>query len=92
MESEYKLVGDGVKEILWLSTLLSEFTQFKPLKPTPIFEDNKGCIKLALQQANHSSFRTKHIDIQHHFIREQLEEGIKTAWVQSMFPESEPER
>ena len=36
--------------------------------------DNQGCIGLAKNPTHHS--RTKHIDVQHHFIREKLEEGI----------------
>jgi hypothetical protein len=33
--------------------------------------DNQGCIQLAKNPMHHS--RTKHIDIQHYFIREKLE-------------------
>ena len=40
---------------------------------TTIMCDNQGCIALAKNPTNHS--RTKHIDIQHHFIRERLESG-----------------
>jgi hypothetical protein len=35
--------------------------------------DNQGCIALAKNPTHHS--RTKHTDIQHHFIREKLESG-----------------
>jgi hypothetical protein len=35
--------------------------------------DNQGCIALAKNCTHHS--HTKHIDIQHHFIRENLESG-----------------
>jgi hypothetical protein len=38
---------------------------------TSIMCDNQGCIQLAKSLMHHS--RTKHIDIQHHFIREKLE-------------------
>ena len=40
---------------------------------TMIMYNNQGCIALAKNPTNHS--RTKHIDIQHHFIRERLESG-----------------
>ncbi len=40
---------------------------------TTIRCDNQGCIALAKNPTHHS--RTKHIDIQHHFIREKLESG-----------------
>lgn len=35
--------------------------------------DNQGCIALAKNPTHHS--RTKHIDVQHHFICEKLESG-----------------
>jgi len=40
---------------------------------TTIMYDNQGCIALAKNPTHYS--RTKHIDIQHHFIREKLESG-----------------
>jgi hypothetical protein len=40
---------------------------------TNIMCDNQGCIALAKNPTHHS--RTKHIDIQHYFIREKLESG-----------------
>ena len=39
--------------------------------PTFIMCDNQGCIALAKNPTHHS--RIKHIDVQHHFIREKLE-------------------
>jgi hypothetical protein len=36
--------------------------------------DNKSAIALCCNNVQHS--RTKHIDIRHHFIREQVEKGI----------------
>jgi kynurenine formamidase len=40
---------------------------------TTIMCDNQGCIALAKNPKHHS--RTKHIDVQHHFICEKLESG-----------------
>ena len=40
--------------------------------PTTIFENNQGCITLAKNPAYHA--KTKHIDIQHHFIWEKVED------------------
>ncbi len=39
--------------------------------PTILYEDNQGCILLSKNPVYHA--RTKHIDIQHHFIREKVE-------------------
>ena len=36
--------------------------------------DNQGCIALAKNPKHHS--RTKHIDVQHHFICEKVEEEV----------------
>ena len=42
--------------------------------PTVVQEDNKGCLDLAGNPHHHQ--QTKHIDIQYHFIREKIEEGV----------------
>ena len=36
-----------------------------------LYEDNQSCIALAKNPIHHA--RTKHIDIQHHFVREKVE-------------------
>ena len=41
---------------------------------TTIMCDNQGSISLAKNPTHHS--RTKHIDVQYHFIREKLEIGV----------------
>ncbi|GJU74092.1 retrovirus-related pol polyprotein from transposon TNT 1-94 [Tanacetum coccineum] len=40
----------------------------------PLYCDNKSAITLCCNNVQHS--RSKHIDIQHHFIREQVEKGV----------------
>jgi hypothetical protein len=40
----------------------------------PMYCDNKSAIALCCNNVQHS--RAKHIDIRHHFIREQVEKGI----------------
>ena len=40
---------------------------------TIIYEDNQSCIALAKNPIHHA--RSKHIDIQYHFIREKVELG-----------------
>ena len=63
----------AAKEAVWFKRLLIEVTYFVMDKPITLFEDNQGCIGLAKNPAHHG--RTKHIDIQHHFIREKVEEN-----------------
>ena len=42
-------------------------------QPVEIFEDNRGCIGMANTL---ESKRAKHIDIKHHFIRDNIEKGL----------------
>lgn len=44
------------------------------LEATPLKCDNQGCLPFAKNPKHHA--RTKHIDIQHHFIREKIEMGV----------------
>ena len=39
-------------------------------EPIKIFADNQGCIAIAKNSEHHA--RTKHIDIRHHYVREQV--------------------
>jgi hypothetical protein len=69
-EAEYITATHVTKEAIWLRQLLSDITS--PLAtPTPIFCDNNGAIALAKNAVYHP--RTKHIDIQYHFIHEKMQ-------------------
>lgn len=71
-EAEYKSLGDITKDIMWIKTLLKKIFNIKLKAPTPIFEDNQGAIALANNESNHSCFKTKHMDLKHHFIRREI--------------------
>jgi hypothetical protein len=45
----------------------------EPNGATPLFSDNQACIRLAENHVLHE--RTKHIEIQQHFIREKVQSG-----------------
>ena len=70
-EAEYMALAHTTKEAMWLRTLLSElgFDQ----GTTIVYEDNQSCIAMAKNPVHHA--RSKHIDIQHHFVREKVESG-----------------
>lgn len=73
-ESEYMGDTQATKEAIWLRRLLAGFLgQEKEPTATVIYEDNQGAISLAKNPQFHA--RTKHIDIQHHFVREKQAEG-----------------
>lgn len=72
----------AAKEAVWLSRLLSELDVGfgLPKPPVLIKADNQGAIALTQDPRFHS--RTKHIDIQWHFVRDQVETGaVKFQWV-----------
>jgi len=73
VEAEYMAASQCVKEALWLRQLLEDvgLVQEQAMR---ILCDNQGCIALAKNPTHHS--RTKHIDVQHHFIREKMENGV----------------
>lgn len=71
-EAEYIAASQAAKEVIWLRRLLADLGHPQQ-GPTTIHEDNNGCIDLAKNPVHHS--RTKHIDVQHHFIREKVASG-----------------
>ena len=74
-EAEYMAQTQAAKEAVWLTQLLKELDlkYNLPGKPVTIKADNQGAIALSKDPRFHT--RTKHIDIQWHFIREQVECG-----------------
>lgn len=71
-EAEYMSLSHGIKEALYLQKLVRELN-LNELDKVKIFVDNNGAIKLAESNLHHS--RTKHIDIQHHFIKDVLKDN-----------------
>jgi hypothetical protein len=64
-ESEYVAATHGMKEAIWLCSLLSEI--FEPIKPlTTLFSDNQAAIALTCDHQYHTC--TKHINVCYHFI------------------------
>ena len=71
-KAEYRVLTDAAKDIVHLRRLLHELG-FITTKPTNLLSDNQSCIKLVCNPVLHA--RTKHIEIQHHFIRETTRAG-----------------
>src|SRR5579871_5782029 len=69
-EAEYMAAIQATKEAIWLQGLLTELGRNED-KLVLIQIDNQSCIALAKNPEHYA--RTKHIDIQHHFIREKVE-------------------
>jgi hypothetical protein len=71
-EAEYRAMAHGVCELLWLQTLLRDLG-FSNSGPMKLYCDNKAAINIAHNPVQHD--RTKHIEIDRHFIKEKLSEG-----------------
>jgi hypothetical protein len=65
-EAEYMALARATKEALWLQRLVGELQGITP-GTIPLHVDNSSCIALAKNPEAHD--RTKHIDIQYHFLR-----------------------
>jgi hypothetical protein len=65
--------SNAAREAIWLRQLLAELG-FAQAGATEILSDNQGSIALTKNPVHHQ--RTKHIDVQHHFIRQLHETGV----------------
>jgi len=72
VEAEYMATTQACKEAMWWRYFLTELG-LPPKGPTVIYSDSQGSIALAKNPEHHD--RTKHIDIQYHFIRHQVTVG-----------------
>lgn len=66
VEAEYMATTQACKEAMWWRYFLTELG-LPPKGPTVIYSDSQGSMALAKNPEHHE--RTKHIDIQYHFIR-----------------------
>ena len=80
-EAEYMALSLCVRECVWLRLLLKNL-RLEQVGATMINEDNQGAIALAHNVGYQS--RTKHIDIQYHFLREKiLDKTIDLQYVET---------
>ncbi|GJR84072.1 retrovirus-related pol polyprotein from transposon TNT 1-94 [Tanacetum coccineum] len=71
-EAEYIAMSGCCAQILWMRSQLSDYGF--AYNHIPLYYDNKSAIALCCNNVQHS--RSKHIDIRHHFISEQVEKGV----------------
>ena len=72
-EAEFRAMAQGICELLWLRILLNDL-QIKGNEPMRLYCDNKSAINIAHNPVQHE--RTKHIEIDRHFIKEKIEGGL----------------
>src|SRR5947207_3011429 len=71
-ESEYMALLHALKEQIWIKRLLNEMG-YNIDDQNIIYTDSQSAIALAQNPKHHA--RTKHIDIQYHFVRNCVEDG-----------------
>ncbi|XP_057505369.1 uncharacterized mitochondrial protein AtMg00810-like [Actinidia eriantha] len=72
-EAELRSTALGICEALWLKQLLEEL-HIPQQSPIIIWCDNKAAISISHNPVHHD--RTKHVEIDRHFIKEKIDEGI----------------
>ena len=72
-EAEFRGMAKGLYDLLWLINLLTE-VGFPPCSAMNLFCENKAAIDISHNPIQHD--RTKHVEVDRHFIKENLEEKI----------------
>nr|GEW30117.1 hypothetical protein [Tanacetum cinerariifolium] len=71
-KAEYITMSGCCAQILWMRSQLTDYGfDFNKI---PLYCDNRSAVALCCNNVQHS--RSKHIDIRHHFIQEQVERGV----------------
>nr|GEV11240.1 putative reverse transcriptase, RNA-dependent DNA polymerase [Tanacetum cinerariifolium] len=79
VEAEFRGIAKGLVEALWTRKLVSEIG-FPSKESIRIMSDNKAAIQISDNPVQHD--RTKHVEVDRHFIKEKLEaEIIKLPFV-----------
>ncbi|KAK9065740.1 hypothetical protein SSX86_015141 [Deinandra increscens subsp. villosa] len=72
-EAEYRSMRRVTAELAWLTRLLHEFS-LPSMVPIPLKCDSQAAIHIARNPVYHE--RTKHIDLDCHFVREKVADGL----------------
>lgn len=72
-EAEYRGVANSVAEACWIRQLLGELHR-PPSKATIVYCDNISAVYLSTNPVHHQ--RTKHVEIDLHFVRERVALGV----------------
>lgn len=81
-EAEFRSIASRLCEMLWHKILLTEL-QLYDGAPIHLNCDNQAAISIAHNPVHHD--RTKHVEIDRHFIKEKLDEGVlQVSFVKSV--------
>ncbi|RVW58950.1 Retrovirus-related Pol polyprotein from transposon RE1 [Vitis vinifera] len=82
-KAEFRAMAHDIGEGIWLRRVLKEL-KISDEEPMKMFCDNQSAINIAKNPVHHD--RTKHVEIDRHFINEKIEEGIiKMLYVPTCF-------
>ncbi|KAG5861871.1 hypothetical protein JTB14_014719 [Gonioctena quinquepunctata] len=87
-EAEYIAACQATKEAIWIRRLMNDIGESVSMA-IPLNIDNQSAIKLIHNPEFHN--RTKHVDIQFHFVREKFQDGeIEPVYVSTKLQEADP--
>ena len=69
-EAEYIAASTAVQECMWLRKLLADMRG--EAKPIILYMDNKASIKVASDDVAYATGRTKHIDVEYHYVQDHV--------------------
>ena len=72
-KAEFRAMVLGICEGMWIKSILEDL-KIGISKPMKLYCDNKAAISMAHNIVQHD--KTKHVEIDRHFIKEKLESGI----------------
>ncbi|KAH9684421.1 reverse transcriptase Ty1/copia-type domain-containing protein [Citrus sinensis] len=72
-EAEFRALAHAVCELMWIERVLKELQLIKN-SSMQLYCDNKAAINIAHNPVHHD--RTKHVEVDRHFIKEKLETGV----------------
>jgi ATP sulfurylase len=72
-EAEFRSMALGIYELLWMKIILEDL-RIKWDEPMKLYCDKKSVIAIAHNPVQHD--KTKHVEVDRHFIKEKLESGL----------------
>jgi hypothetical protein len=80
-EGEYMAMSDAVRELIWLRLWVREVLDITDT--ATLLTDSTAAKAMTTNPLNHQ--RTKHIDVRHHFVRDNIASGaVVTLWISTV--------